>query len=49
MASFVSSSLGGEGMDARFQRSAFHSFKYPYAVLVSISRTLGAPSISQRP
>lgn len=49
MASLVSSSLGGEGIPAVFQRSAFHSSMYPYAVFVSMSNTLGAPSMSQRP
>lgn len=48
-ASLVSSSPGGEGIPAVFQRSAFHSSRNPYPVLVSISRIRGAPSISHLP
>jgi hypothetical protein len=48
-ASFVSSSPGGDGIPAVFQRSAFHSSRNLYAVLVSINMTRGAPSINQRP
>lgn len=36
-------------MPAVFHRSAFHSSRKRYAVLVSIKTTRGAPSISQRP
>jgi hypothetical protein len=47
--SFVSVSWGGEGMPAKFQRSAFHSSSRWNALPVSNKSTRGAPSISQRP
>jgi hypothetical protein len=49
MASLVSMSSCGEGMPAMFQRSPFHSLARWKDEPTSKRRTVGPPSVSQRP